>query len=207
MTIETKYARIGNAFETEDKYLNSDIKPLKGEILGVSNKNGYSKIKIGDGINKYEDLKFIDQEAIDLFNNKSIKFLGSSLLKKYQDQNLNEPVDTAENWIKIGTGICFLNQDDKKIMFGEDDNGNANPAPWGNSNAYMLNIAGGTIIYQNAFPITETGAMWHRVGSIDSGKSDENGWFNQGEWKANATRDWVTNQIQQSIDATWRASY
>lgn len=187
MAIETKYARIGNAFETEEKYLNSSVKPLKGEILGVSNKNGYSKIKIGDGIHEYKNLDFIDQEAIDLINNQTIHYLGLNPLSQYlesknfkiDETNLYQ-YDTTENWINIGTGYGYIAAKDRNLIEDYPVISVNGTTEW---NSFIINFVyqdgSQKVIYQILFPLITKGTIYHRTGNAKGWYANENRWVKE----------------------------
>lgn len=71
MSNPTFYARIQNKYDTKANLDDSTFIPKSGELIGASNAGSggkYKKLKIGDGTNKYSNLQFVDQEAIDLAN-------------------------------------------------------------------------------------------------------------------------------------------
>lgn len=165
MAIETKYARISNAFETDEKYLDINITPLKGEILGVSTKDGYYKIKIGDGKKKYKDLDFVDQQAIDLFDKKSLKFLGINPLKNLLNSTVPDTEhDTVDNWITIGTGYAYIGGEKGDAYYIKE-------YPYDYA-SFLINLVYGKVVYQMLFPLTIKGTICHRAGSPEKG-----GWY------------------------------
>ena len=67
------YTRIKNKIDTNTNYKNKNSKFLAGELIGVTgvsvtvdgtNKT-YNKLKVADGSSNYNNLQFVDQEAID----------------------------------------------------------------------------------------------------------------------------------------------
>ena len=101
--------------------------------------------------------------------------------------------DTPENWINFGTGYAYISAADRALMKN---------FPIGYS-CYLHNYVYDTYIYQIIYPLTNSGTICHRVGSVSKG------WYNNGVWKLERPQTpRLTNeqktQIQNLIDQYYR---